>query len=240
MIFSSVQVWGDSLARGIVFSQEKGRYMISRQRAAQRLQEELGAHVTNHSVMGATSVDGLRAFQKSEAVPGALMAIEYGGNDCDLDWPQVAAEPDAEITAKVPLEEFGQTLKAFVTLARAREMTPLLVTPLPLHAQRYFDWVTRGLDRGAVLRALGDVQHIYRWQERYAIAVERLARELTCPVFDARDVLLSQRRYDTLMSLDGIHPNDEGHRLIADAAIAFAENMGFPFGTHPAVPQVNS
>lgn len=223
MTYSEIHIWGDSLARGIVYNEEKGRYAISRERCTGRLQEALGCKVENHSNMGATVVDGLQWFETFRSVPRALCAVEFGGNDCDLDWAYVAEHPEEPVRPKVELAVFEEGLTRFVNEIRARDMKPLLVTPLPLHAERYFRWVTRGLDAAAVLKALGDVNHIYRWQERYAISVRNVARTTHCRLLDLRDVFLAQPGYERLMSLDGIHPSDAGHRLLTDALIARAQ-----------------
>jgi hypothetical protein len=94
-----------------------------------------------------------------------------------------------------------------------------LVTPPPLDAQRFFNWVTKGLDAEAVLRYLVDVQNIYRWQERYAIAVRDVALETGCDIFDLRDVFLARMDVADLISLDGMHPNTKGHMLIAESLL---------------------
>lgn len=229
MTYSEIHVWGDSLARGVVYHEEKGRYAISRERCTTRLAEALPCKVENHSGMGATVLDGLAWFQPFQGKAGALCAVEFGGNDCDLDWPHVAAHPDEPVTPKVALGQYEATLEAFVAEIRRRGMVPLLVTPLPLHAERYFRWVTRELDADAVLHALGDVNHIYRWQERYAIAMQGVARRTRCRLLDLRDVMLSQPDYERLMCADGIHPNDAGHRLLSDAALAMARAEGASF-----------
>ena len=221
-MYSEIHIWGDSLARGIVYNEEKGRYAISRERCTGRLQDALSCKVENHSNMGATVLDGLALFETFRSVPRALCAVEFGGNDCDLDWKQVAQHPEEPIRPKVELDAFEEGLTRFVNEIRQRDMKPLLITPLPLHAERYFRWVTRGLDAEAVLKALGDVNHIYRWQERYAISVRNVARATHCRLLDLRDVFLAQPGYEHLMSLDGIHPSDAGHRLLADAVIAQA------------------
>ncbi len=228
MTYSEIHVWGDSLARGVVYNEEKHRYAISRQRCTTRLADALPCKVENHSGMGATVLDGLGWFEPFTGIADAVCAVEFGGNDCDLNWAYVAAHPTEAVTAKVPLPAFEKGLESFVAMIRKRGMTPVLITPLPLHAERYFHWVTRELDADAVLRALGDVQHIYRWQERYALAVQGVARRTHSELLDLRDIMLSHPDYARLMCLDGIHPNDEGHKVLSDAVLAWASENGSP------------
>jgi hypothetical protein len=64
-----------------------------------------------------------------------------------------------------------------------------------------------------------DVQSIYCWQERYAIAVRDAALETGCDIFDLRDVFLTRRDVEDLLSLDGMHPNTKGHMLIAESLL---------------------
>lgn len=217
MTYAEIHVWGDSLARGIIYNEEKGRYAISPERWTARLETTAGCKVFNHSNMGATVLDGLSSFQKFVPVPSALCAIEFGGNDCDLNWAEVAAHPLSAVKAKVPLDTYISKLTEFVLKVRDSGMQPLLITPLPLHSQRYFDWVTKDLNKDHVLTALGDVNGIYRWQERYAIAMRNVACTLKCRLLDLRDLFLAQPNYEKLMCVDGIHPNNEGHRLISTA-----------------------
>ena len=101
-----------------------------------------------------------------------------------------------------------------VSRVRAGGMIPALVTPPPLVSQRYFDWVSRKLDRAKILNYLGDVEHIYRWQERYALMIRRVAQRESAMLLDVRDLFLSQKHFTNLMCVDGIHPNEQGHELL--------------------------
>ena len=96
---------------------------------------------------------------------------------------------------------------------------PVQGSPLPVVAERYLKWISRGLDGSAILKYLGSAQYIYRWQERYAYAAMEAARDAGCPVFDLRSIFLRQRDFDSLMSLDGIHPNPAGYQLITDTVL---------------------
>ncbi|NCC76494.1 MAG: SGNH/GDSL hydrolase family protein [Clostridia bacterium] len=216
---SSIHVWGDSIGKGVVFDESRGRYAISGQRWATQIEQQLGICIHNHARMGAVIRDGLKELERSTDLTGAVAVIEFGGNDCDLPWAAVAAEPEQEHPAKVPVEIFRQLLGQFISQVRARGARPLLVTPPPLDAPRYFAWVTRQLNAQAVAAYLGDIQHIYRWQERYAIAVRDVALQLNCELFDLRDAFLAERDVASYLCLDGIHPNERGQSLIARAVL---------------------
>ena len=71
----------------------------------------------------------------------------------------------------------------------------------------------------------GDANAIYRYQEKYSLAVERLARETDCPLVDLRSAFLEKRSLLPYLCEDGIHPNDAGQKLIHDALAAAAANI---------------
>lgn len=207
-------VWGDSIAKGVVYDEQRGRYAICRDNCLARMSRELGREVDNYAVMGNTSAQGLERMQTQTLEPGAVAVIEFGGNDCDLDWKAASEHPETPQQGRVPLAKFGENLRCMIRRVRDAGMKPLLVTPPPLISQRYYEWVCRGLDAAKILSYLGDVEHIYRWQERYAILVRKIAAEEKTRLLDVRDIFLSQPRLTDLICADGIHPNEQGHALV--------------------------
>ena len=214
MKLRGLSIWGDSIAKGVVFDEQRGRYAVCRDNCVSRLSRDAGVDVENFSVMGNTTEQGLRRMEGQPLKPGNLAVIEFGGNDCDLDWAAACEHPEVEQHGRVPLEAFGENLRAMVRRVRDGGMIPALVTPPPLVAQRYFDWVSRKLDKARILNYLGDVEHIYRWQERYALMIRRVAARENAMLLDVRDWFLSQARFTDLMCVDGIHPNARGHELL--------------------------
>ena len=214
MKLRGLSIWGDSIAKGVVFDEQRGRYAVCRDNCVSRLSRDAGVDVENFSVMGNTTEQGLRRMEGQPLKPGNLAVIEFGGNDCDLDWAAACEHPEVEQRGRVPLEAFGENLRAMVRRVRDGGMIPALVTPPPLVAQRYFDWISRKLDKARILSYLGDVEHIYRWQERYALMIRRVAARENAMLLDVRDWFLSQARFTDLMCVDGIHPNARGHELL--------------------------
>ena len=217
MKFAGLNVWGDSIAKGVVYDEARGRYTICRDNCLMKLSREAGISVQNYSVMGQTSDAGLERMRAGGLTPGRVAVIEYGGNDCDMDWRAISEHPERMQYGKVPVERFVRNLTEMVRRAQEAEMLPVLVTPPPLIAQRYFDWVRRGLNGDNILKYLGDVDHIYRWQENYANHVRALAEKLNVMLVDIRSRMLESGRLEELICLDGIHPNEKGHELLYGA-----------------------
>lgn len=219
MFNSEIHVWGDSIAVGITYNEQRKRYVISKERCPKRIADEMNLKVVNNSKMGATVLDGLSRFEASEPVAGALCVLEYGGNDCNMDWSRVADHPDVPPRPNVELTVFTKKLEEFIHKIELKGMKAMLITPLPLHAEKFFDWVSQGLNREAILQAIGEVQNIYGWQERYAIAVRNVAAKTKTPLLDLRDSMLSNKEYPKLICRDGMHLMDEGYRYIADTLL---------------------
>ncbi len=216
MIWSGLHIWGDSLLKGVVFDELRNRYVILKDNCIARLKDLMPCPVENHARMGLTAAQAIDLVEAEPPEADALALIEFGGNDCDMDWAAIAADPLKEHQPNTPPQAFAEKLERLVAQVRGEGMRPMLVVPTPLCATRYFDWVTRALDREAVLRYLGDVEHIYRWQELYACTVYRTALKLACPILDLRTPFLQHRNYKELLCVDGIHPNAAGHALMLE------------------------
>lgn len=214
-----VSVWGDSIGRGVVFDEQRGRYAILRDNCVKRLSGQASIPFDNRSVMGNTTEDCLNAMDGSYLREGWAAVIEFGGNDCDMPWSAVSADPAARHEAKVPPDRFRAGLSRLVERARQAGMRPVLVVPPPLDAERYFNYVSRGLNAGAILAFLHDVQEIFRWQAGYADIVRDAARALGVYLLDIRNAFTAIPVIGDYLCPDGIHPNASGHELMYHAAL---------------------
>ncbi len=213
----SLALWGDSIGRAVGFHEGRGRYAVIKPNYLDLLLGGRVLNILNHARFGATLPEGLSDFERTLEVDAPVVAIEYGGNDCNFNWASVAEDPALPHQPATPLPQFEGMLRRFIRLVKARGKMPLLITPPPLDAQRFFDWVTQGLNAQAVLRFIGSVPRIYQWQERYAAAIQHVARLTRCRLFDLRDVFLASGDIPALLCRDGMHPNEQGQQLIAEA-----------------------
>lgn len=74
--------------------------------------------VKSYAKPGCTAADAVRMLDKAEPLPGAPCVIEFGGNDSDLNWEEVAAQPDLPHEAKVSLSDFHDSLLRLIAYAR--------------------------------------------------------------------------------------------------------------------------
>ncbi len=211
---NAIHLWGDSIGKGVIYDPIRQRYCLAKDRCEKQLTSH-GIALVNHSRMGATVIDGYADFAAGGVSGEGLAVIEFGGNDCDLDWQAVSREPQVFHDGKTPLAEFGEVLRLFARDARARGLEPVFVLPPPLHPERYFDWVCRGLDHEAVLAYLGDVGHIGRWHACYVEAIRQAARDTDTVTLDLYTPFMRSMDYSSLFCEDGIHPSSRGQHLIA-------------------------
>lgn len=219
-----IDIFGDSIMKGIVL--DEGRYRPMERVYFDRFAQEFGVTLNNCSHFGYTVRKGAALLQRALARgrTGQVAVLEYGGNDCDFDWKAVAQDPAGEHRPHVQPDEFCSVYASLVRQLQKSGVTVVLMTLPPIDAERYLRWVAPGeAERAAVLRWLGDVQVIYRFQEMYSGLVGRVAAQTGALLADVRPSFLQRHDASGLLCGDGIHPNEAGHRVIYEALRAFGE-----------------
>lgn len=217
-MINAATIYGDSVLKGVTL--EGDRYVVDR-----TCEEEFSAKrsfaVRNLCRFGATIEKGISLISRDLMLHGApegCAVVEFGGNDCDFAWEEIAAAPQAEHRCKTPPEQFRKLYREALELLRQAGAKPVAAVPIPIDPDRYFRWFCRnGLSGERILQWLGDVNSIYRWEEWYSVMVRETARELSVPLVDLRSAFLGRRRMDGLLCEDGIHPTHEGRRVIFEA-----------------------
>lgn len=218
----SVCILGDSIAKGVVFDTQKNRYVILKECFANRIAKCWNVFIHNLSKFGSTIIDGLRRFEKQAAEPndGEVVVIELGGNDSDFIWSEISEQPDIHHDPKTELSAFSQKYTQLIEAVRERGKMPILLNLPPVDHKRYFSWISRDFNAENILKWLGgSSEFIYRWHEQYNIAVHKIANSTNTKLVDIRSAFLEKRDFSRLLSEDGIHPNAEGHALIAQTII---------------------
>ena len=166
---SQIQLLGDSILKGIQVEPATGRYVTRNEIGIPGLERDFGLTVKNGSHFGATVVKGERLLERllERETPCDAVVMDFGGNDCDFRWDQVAADPEGDHRPNVPLEEFLGRYREMIAQLRLHGITPVLTTLPPLEPERFFSWWCGKLDQAAVRRWLGSLTNIYAHQENY-------------------------------------------------------------------------
>jgi acyl-CoA thioesterase I len=217
VIMQNICLFGDSVSKGVVFDSIMNRYTFAKNNFA-TLVASLGLNVSNFSKFGCTVTAGQVIVAKhiEEVNHSDFTVLEFGGNDCDYDWAAVSARPDDEHYPKTPLSVFFDTYSTMIQKLLAKKVKIVIFNLPPLDEHRYFDWISRGLSKENILKWLGgSVEYIYRWHEMYNMQVCLLANYYKIPMIDIRSAFLEKRDYSKYLCVDGIHPNELGHKLIS-------------------------
>lgn len=212
-----VAVYGDSIMRGTV-PDENMRYHFRFNDFAADFQT-LPIEIVNRSKFGATSYRGERILKRDVAAgcDYDLALLEYGGNDCNHNWDEVAVHPEQEHLPKVALPGFVATVEKMADLLIQKGVKPVLMNLPPIDAEKYLNFMRQqGLNVENILAWLGDVSMIYRFHEMYSNAVEKLAARKNLLLVDVRSAFLRNHSFKQLISADGMHPSREGYRVIFD------------------------
>lgn len=222
---TSIQVLGDSILKGIQLDQETGKYRTENHIGVEEFGRRYGVTVRNDSHFGCTVLKGERLLNRmlERGLSCDAVVMDFGGNDCDFNWAEVAADPSGEHLPRVSPEEFTETYRRMIRRLKEREILPILTNLPPLEPQWFFDWWCRDLDKAKVLEWLGDVHNIYAHQENYSRRVERLAREEDVPLVDVRGTFLDYGHLEELICADGTHPNSRGQACITQAFLDFGD-----------------
>ena len=221
-----IEVFGDSLLKGIQINPKNMRYHVDNNIGVDEIEKTHSLSVRNFSKFGCTITKGFILIEKrlnSEEPFCDAIVMDYGGNDCDFNWKEIAMRPGNEHLPNTPLNAFIDIYYKIIKLLKERGISPILTNLPPLDANRFFDWFCNGLNKENILAWLGSVETIYRWQENYSRAIEKIAAETNTPIVDIRGAFLKHKRIDSFLCEDGTHINTEGQKIITKAFLDFIE-----------------
>lgn len=209
-------IYGDSILKGVMYNEELKRYKLFGYRFEEL--QEMGIIVENNCKMGATIEEGFEIMKATlkDCDKDTVVILEYGGNDCNYNWSAVSDNPDGAFLPNTPEDKFTETYTKMINYARSKGATVAVCNLVPIDSQKFMNWVTKGLDYNNILRWMGDINRIARWQEYYSRLSEKVASLTKCPILDLRSRFLAHCSMEKMIGMDGMHPSFEGHSLIKE------------------------
>lgn len=217
-------VSGDSISKGVIYDEGKSKYVILENNYINLLQSKLNGIVRNTARFGNTIIKGVSKLKADVLSDDPdIVLIEYGGNDCDFNWDEVSKNPNADHQPKTDFDTFENKLKEALNFLKNNKVVPVVMTLPPLNADKYLKWISKNdpLTEINILKYIGSVSRIYWWQEKYSSAVLKIAEETNTKWIDIRGAFLQYPDFTKFICSDGIHPNEAGHKIIANKIIDF-------------------
>lgn len=216
---------GDSVMKGIVtdnayHSEGALKYKIYEHNFIAQCEHSWGRPVLNLSRFGNTITGGIKCLSRhlKELCSGDVVVLEFGGNDCNFDWRAIAEDPDADHQPITTLAMFRHYYIQLIEMLSAQGLQTVLLSLPALDSQRFFNHISHGLCADNILRWLGgDVNTINNWHEQYNIEIFKIGATMRVPVIDISSIFLNKRNLSDYYCEDGMHPNEAGHHLIAQA-----------------------
>ncbi len=224
----TIGIWGDSILKGLVLQPGRNRYtLLKDEDAVSIVEQELKLSVQNHCRIGINSEKGLALLDQyiGHYQAGDIALLCFGGNDSDFAWKEIAEHPEKEHLSQVTPEHYKANIIAMIKKVKEAGMVPLLTALPPIDSQRYFDWISRGVEKKDQIMAwLGDVERIFRYHSQYNEILKNTAQEMQVGFLNIRRAFFEGGDFRPYLCVDGIHPNARGHRRIAKTLLGYAKS----------------
>ena len=182
-------------------------------------QKGFSARVVNQGVPGNRTTDAVQRFETDvRAFRPDVVILLFGINDSAVDVWRNATEP------RVPLETYRTNLTKMVRTLKADGAGPILVTPQPMCWTEKLKGLYAGPphhDRSPYDAA--DPLGFNATLVDYVQVVREVAEQEKVSLVDVHKQFMDYHSVEgqdlSDLLLDGMHPNDKGHRMIADALL---------------------
>ena len=213
-------VIGDSILKGAVTGTDSGHlFDIIEDSSLNLAQKALGFEMDNQSVFGNVISKGQRKLNKmlERGEVADFCIVEFCGNDSDYDWALVSENPQENHLQRTSPSDFIRIYSEMIKTLREHKITPVIMISPALVADRWFNHITKGHNADNILSFLGgDREKPYKNQKEYDDALLEFAKKNSVQYVNMRTAMEESGRFEDLMCLDGIHPNENGYRFMSE------------------------
>lgn len=217
---SDISVFGDSVLKGVIY--ENNIYKVSQNRFSNICEDILGVPIENKAKFWSTINIGKNIIFKNieliKETKSKYVVMEFLENDSDYNWREISENPDKEHYSKSSITQFIEIYSYLIDELKRIGKEPVLLSLPPIDSTKYFDYISKKLNADNILKWMeGNKQFLTNWHERYNIEVFKLTINKDIPIIDITSKFLEIKNYSNLLCDDGIHPNEKGHKIIAEA-----------------------
>lgn len=190
---------GDSITLGTPYVEVDETYVS----LLHRLLTENGLDaITINSGVGSETTSGSMARFKADVVSRspACVTIMYGANDCLVQQDKTSP--------RVALEDFENNLLKMVRLAQSENIAPVLMTTIPFGNKCSWGAWPYYKDRGTNCLV-----------PQYVDCVQKIAKNSNIYLIDNHSMWIDAGIVVDDFTVDGVHPNADGHTLIANTML---------------------
>ncbi len=229
---TEISAFGDSVLKGVIL--ENNKYKVSKDNFVNICEDILGIKIENKAKFGSTIETGEKSIHKNleliKNCNGKYVVMEFGGNDCDYNWKEISENPDGNHKPNSEIKDFIELYTELINEIKKKGKIPVLLSLPPIDCNKYFNRITKNLNENNILSWMdGNKQFLTNWHERYNIEVFKLAINNNLPIIDITSKFLEEKHYERLLCEDGIHPNEEGHKIIAQSIKEHIESKNIVF-----------
>lgn len=214
-----VCAFGDSVLQGTIRNAKLNRYEILPESFVTLSEKSLNVVWKNYARPDLTVFNALKQLEAhmTQVKESDYIFFCFGGQESQPDWDKISADPLTPYDQKKALENFHNKYVSLIEFVQKKGKTPLLYSLPPIHAELWFKHISAYRNEENLLKFLNqDIQNLYRWHSLYNLEIFKIAGETNVPVIDVTSYFLALSDYQKYLS-DGMHPNAEGHALIAKA-----------------------
>lgn len=147
-----------------------------------------------------TSKDGLLRLKKDvlDIKDYSHVIILFGNNDCRLigiDKPLVE------------IEDYKRTLTKIIEDIKQNNKVPIVSTLQPISDEGFLNTLRK------MRNFVKDISSPYEWHKSYSDAIKEVGNLTNTAIIDIHSALVNIK--EKILSKDGLHPNDFGHKMIA-------------------------
>lgn len=226
--------FGDSIMKGVVAEYSPSskfamKYDICPDNFVEACSKILNRKIINFARFGSNIAAGKKYLERNldKICPGDYVVLEFGGNDSNMDWKAIAEDVNGEHQPQTTLRDFRRIYNSIIEEIDTRGGIPVLMSLPPIDAEKFFNFVTIGINGENIKTYLGGrVQYMADWHEKYNLEVFKIAAAKRVHVIDITSAFLDHSNYSDFLCDDGMHPNEAGHGLIFGAVRDYCQALG--------------